>query len=187
MQAQCRIGELFAFVKYLSLIAQGNQGVFCYLQHPKIALSTGYVLNIRMVSTGDKKTELNVYVELKGGQLFPNSMGTWNLRAHPRATFYSAVLDQLFYVDADGHLIPGLVASWTSNNINTEWKLRLQEKLYFHDGRQVSIQDLEFSFLRHIVSTTETPEKSLALSIIDSERVNSSGAYKAGMCTGIKS
>lgn len=113
------------------------------------------------LSAPDSLRELRVFIDLKGGDLYPTAGMTWSFFAYPRATFYNAVLGQLFYVDMAGQLSAGLVEFWQSEQNSTVWTLRLRKEIKFHDGREATSEDLRFSFLRYLRSPIKTPEGEL--------------------------
>lgn len=63
-------------------------------------------------------------------------------------TFSHAVLGQLFYLDNDYNLTPGLVEKFEWKESEKAYYLTLKEGLIFHNGRPVSSKDLEFSIVR---------------------------------------
>jgi ABC-type transport system substrate-binding protein len=57
----------------------------------------------------------------------------------------SAVFDTLATVDVDGNCVPGLAESWTTSDDNTVWTYKLREGILFHDGTELTTEDVQFS------------------------------------------
>jgi peptide/nickel transport system substrate-binding protein len=56
-----------------------------------------------------------------------------------------AVFDTLATVDVDGNCVPGLAESWTASDDNTVWTYKLREGVLFHDGTELTTEDVKFS------------------------------------------
>ena len=67
--------------------------------------------------------------------LFPNN----NIAEH--------VFEKLITLDADSRLIPGLAESWKAVDANT-WEFRLRKGVKFHDGTDLTAEDVAFSIDR---------------------------------------
>jgi len=67
--------------------------------------------------------------------LFPNN----NIAEH--------IFDKLITLDADSRLIPGLAESWKTVNPTT-WEFRLRQGVKFHDGSDLTAEDVAFSIDR---------------------------------------
>jgi peptide/nickel transport system substrate-binding protein len=55
------------------------------------------------------------------------------------------IYDRLAYLDADLKIIPWAIESWNRIDDRT-WDLKLRPGMTFHDGKPVTIQDLQFTF-----------------------------------------
>ncbi len=55
------------------------------------------------------------------------------------------IYDRLAYLDADLKIIPWAIESWNRVDDRT-WDLKLRPGMTFHDGKPVTIQDLQFTF-----------------------------------------
>ncbi|MCS5684950.1 MAG: ABC transporter substrate-binding protein, partial [Acidimicrobiales bacterium] len=58
----------------------------------------------------------------------------------------SAVFDTLAALDADGNCVPYLAESWTSSDDSTVWTYKLREGVLFHDGTELTAEDVKFSY-----------------------------------------
>ncbi|NMG71885.1 ABC transporter substrate-binding protein [Azoarcus communis] len=65
----------------------------------------------------------------------------------PNNAFLHHVFDSLVDVDADGRLISGLAESWVAVDATT-WEFRLRKGVKFHDGSELSAEDVLFSLAR---------------------------------------
>lgn len=150
-----------------------------------LLLMAGSVYLFTVKAETRRKREVSIYIDLKGGELFPTG-GSWNLRAFPRATLYSAVLGQLVYISVNGTPSAGLLESWESDSSFQNWTFRLRRDLKFHNGRQVNSHDLEFSLVRHLLSAYETPEKELLSNIQGSEQIERGTLFKSKVVAGVE-
>ena len=57
------------------------------------------------------------------------------------------VFDALTHVDEDARLIPGLAVSWRAVDATT-WEFRLRRGVRFHDGTELTAEDVVFSIER---------------------------------------
>ncbi|MFI4925961.1 MAG: ABC transporter substrate-binding protein, partial [Vicinamibacteria bacterium] len=67
--------------------------------------------------------------------LFPNN----NIAEH--------IFDKLVQMDADSRMIPGLATSWKALDATT-WEFKLRRGVKFHDGSELTADDVEFSIDR---------------------------------------
>ena len=61
------------------------------------------------------------------------------------------VFDALTHVDEDTRLIPGLATSWRAVDATT-WEFRLRPGVRFHDGTELTAEDVVFSIEPLILS-----------------------------------
>lgn len=59
------------------------------------------------------------------------------------------VYDSLVGRDATGAIVPGLAREWESNEDFTEWTFHLQEGVLFHNGEEMTAEDVAFNVLRY--------------------------------------
>jgi len=69
------------------------------------------------------------------------------LNAAPNNTVARHVFESLVQVDADGQLQPGLAESWRAVDPTT-WEFRLRQGVRFHDGQELTAEDVIFSLDR---------------------------------------
>jgi peptide/nickel transport system substrate-binding protein len=65
----------------------------------------------------------------------------------PNVAMSTHLFDALVNTDADGHLIPGLATSWRAVDPTT-WEFKLRHGVKFHDGSEMTAQDVVFSLDR---------------------------------------
>jgi len=75
------------------------------------------------------------------------SMDPHFLNIAPKINISSHVFDALTQVDEDTRLIPGLAASWRAVDPTT-WEFRLRPGVRFHDGAELTAEDVVFSIER---------------------------------------
>jgi peptide/nickel transport system substrate-binding protein len=75
------------------------------------------------------------------------SMDPHFLNLQPNVNISWHVFDALTHVDADARLIPGLAVSWRALDATT-WEFRLREGVRFHDGSELTADDVVFSIER---------------------------------------
>src|SRR5436190_4105129 len=67
--------------------------------------------------------------------LFPNN----NIAEH--------IFDKLVQMDADSRMIPGLATTWKTIDATT-WEFKLRKGVKFHDGSELTAEDVAFSIDR---------------------------------------
>jgi peptide/nickel transport system substrate-binding protein len=75
------------------------------------------------------------------------SMDPHFLNLQPNLNISWHVFDALTHVDEDTRLIPGLAASWRAIDPTT-WEFRLRRGVRFHDGAELTAEDVVFSIER---------------------------------------
>ena len=80
------------------------------------------------------------------------SMDPHFLNLAPNVNIAWHVFDALTHVDADARLIPGLAVSWRAIDPTT-WEFKLRRGVRFHDGTELTAEDVAFSIDR----TREVP------------------------------
>src|SRR3977135_894344 len=75
------------------------------------------------------------------------SMDPHFLNLQPNINIAWHVFDALTHVDEDARLIPGLAASWRAVDATT-WEARLRRGVRFHDGAELTAEDVVFSMER---------------------------------------
>jgi len=75
------------------------------------------------------------------------SMDPHFLNLQPNVNIGWHVFDALTHVDEDSRLIPGLAVSWRALDATT-WEFRLRRGVRFHDGSELTAEDVVFSIER---------------------------------------
>lgn len=84
----------------------------------------------------------------------PNNNAAWH------------VYDALVHVDADARIVPGLARSWRAIDPTT-WEFKLRKGVKFHDGSELTAEDVVFSLERPATLTTSPgPFTSFVKSIV---------------------
>jgi peptide/nickel transport system substrate-binding protein len=84
----------------------------------------------------------------------------------------SHVFDTLMQVDADAKLIPGLAESWRTVD-DTTWEFKLRRGVLFHDGSELTAEDVVFSLDRPLqFSNRPSGFQSYIKSIVAKEAVD---------------
>ncbi len=76
-----------------------------------------------------------------------SSLDPHYLNIAPNISFASHLFDALVHIDANGHLIPGLATSWKAIDATT-WEFKLRRGVKFHDGSELTADDVIFSLDR---------------------------------------
>lgn len=103
------------------------------------------------------------------------------------SSFMTAVLGTLISIDQNAELKPSLLESFAWDFEKKYYKLKLKEDLVFHNGRKVTIEDLEFSILRSFFASNPNNEGALALSQIKGvDKIKHGQPYASGLVEGVK-
>src|SRR6056297_3953383 len=85
--------------------------------------------------------------------LDPAQLGSWD-----QAVMAANVLEGLVRLSPDGRSIePGVAKSWSVSDDGLVWTFELREDAYFHNGEQVTAEDVKYSFERLIDPATKSP------------------------------
>ena len=77
----------------------------------------------------------------------PTSMDPHFLNLQPNVNIGWHVFDALTHVDEDARLVPGLALSWRALDPTT-WEFKLRRGVRFHDGSELTAEDVVFSIER---------------------------------------
>ncbi|MEM7126164.1 MAG: ABC transporter substrate-binding protein [Chloroflexota bacterium] len=129
------------------MLGLGNAKMFTWFA----VLALSFTACSRQV-VSSSESELNV--ERPRGHLTISSdsvsMST-TLDPHHVDRFYQYVLmgfEQLVTKDIEGNHIPALAISWEPNNDASSWTIKLREGVLFHDGTEMTADDVAYSLLR---------------------------------------
>lgn len=81
---------------------------------------------------------------------WPSDVPNWdpNLRFTPDAQpIFKLLYDQPLDQDVDLSLIPNLVTEWEMSDDGTSLKLVLRDDVFFHNGTQMTAEDIEYTFM----------------------------------------
>jgi peptide/nickel transport system substrate-binding protein len=104
------------------------------------ALATAEVAN----AAGTKKT-LTIGV---GAQTYPAA--PWTVRDHGGLTIASLVGEYLAWQRVDGSLEPRIAESWKPSRKGQSWTFYLRKGVKFHDGTEVTADDVVYTFKSHL-------------------------------------
>ena len=76
-----------------------------------------------------------------------SSLDPHYLNIAPNISLASHLFDTLVLVDANGKLVPGLAISWRATD-DTTWEFKLRRGVKFHDGSEMTADDVLFSLDR---------------------------------------
>ncbi|WP_309127825.1 ABC transporter substrate-binding protein [Microbacterium sp.] len=83
------------------------------------------------------------------------SLSAWNM--------YYAVFDGLTRIASDGSIQPGLAESWTSNDTQDVWEFTIREGVKFHDGTELKVSDIVYTYEKILASDTSTNRVAIAM------------------------
>lgn len=83
------------------------------------------------------------------------SLAAWNM--------YYAVFDGLTRITSDGSIEPGLAESWTSNDTQDVWEFTIREGVKFHDGTDLQVSDIVYTYEKILASDTSTNRVAIAM------------------------
>jgi peptide/nickel transport system substrate-binding protein len=93
-------------------------------------------------ATAGRAAELKIGLAADVSSLDPHY-----LNIAPNISLASHLFDTLVLVDADGKLVPGLALSWRATD-DTTWEFKLRRGVKFHDGSEMTAEDVLFSLDR---------------------------------------
>ncbi|NIZ47096.1 ABC transporter substrate-binding protein [Entomospira nematocerorum] len=79
----------------------------------------------------------------------PESLNPLYITSADMVAVFDNVYDSLLIYDAKGMLTPNLAESWISSDENRCYEVVIQENISFHNGEQLSGEDVVHSFLLH--------------------------------------
>ncbi|KAB8033636.1 ABC transporter substrate-binding protein [Fluviispira multicolorata] len=109
-----------------------------------------------------------------------------NASCDTRHFFMTAVVSLLAYKDKDFNIKPLSLKSFHWDNKNKHYILTIKENLYFTNARKVTIEDLEFSILRHIFAATANEGTIQLINIKGAEKITPGEPFHSGKVEGVK-
>ena len=131
--------------------------------------------------TSSKQDVLSVHLPSKGIVPFTKGASVDAVRATT-----APILGQLIYSSNSYDLEPGLLESFRWDYDKEAYILKMREGLRFHNGRQVSTKDLEFSLLRGFYSSRRSFFVAFLNEIEGVEAIIGSKKFVSGKVSGIK-
>lgn len=90
------------------------------------------------------------------------------------ATVVQQVFDGLVQFDADLNVVPAIAKSWSASRDGQVWTFHLRSGVQFHHGREVTAEDVVYSFTRLLDPKVKSPRSWLF------ERVQGAQAFQTG-------
>ena len=101
-------------------------------------------------------------------------------------TFYNAVLGRLIRLKPNLTTAPGLLSKAYWDFTNHRYVLRIQDGLKFHNGREVTAEDLDFSLVRFFLTKGRADQVAFLRHIAGIENLTPGMKYKSWMVKGIR-
>lgn len=79
------------------------------------------------------------------------------------------VFERFVYIDEDGGAIPGIASEWSVSEDNLEYRFKIAEDRYWHDGSEVTAEDVVFTFNTARVLAEDYGFDSVGISLIGVE------------------
>ena len=129
----------------------------------RIALFAAGLLAMSAAAAADLKIGLSADV---------SSLDPHYLNIAPNINLSSHLFDTLVLVDPNGKLVPGLATSWRTVD-DTTWEFKLRRGVKFHDGSELTADDVLFSLERPATLTASPgPFTSYTRQIVDKKAVD---------------
>jgi peptide/nickel transport system substrate-binding protein len=100
------------------------------------------VLVCSLVAHASSARELRIGLSAEATTMDPHFVA-----AQPNLTVQQHVFEGLVQVDARGRITPGIAQSWSTPDSLT-WEVRLRQGVRFHDGSELTAEDVAFSLER---------------------------------------
>lgn len=139
------------------------------------------VLFVNYSLADSKKDNIIYFCENKFG--YP-----WHDNASSDCTnnFLGAVFGTLISINHIGEMDSELLESFEWDYNYKYYKLKLKDNLYFQNGRKITIEDLEFSILRHRFAKKVSKGSLMFFNLKGIEKIRYGQPYKSGIVEGIK-
>ncbi len=97
--------------------------------------------------TGSNKDTINYAISGEPSTLDPHMISD-----NIATGIFNQIFDKLIRLEADGSLTPGLAESWEMSEDGTEMKLKIRDGVKFHNGEELTTEDVAYSLNRAIES-----------------------------------
>ena len=88
----------------------------------------------------------------------PDTWDPYKIYGTEMKSIFRQIYDLLIDRDPNGKLIPGIAKSWELFD-DTIWQIKLQEGIKFHNGDEVTAEDVEFSIKRILDPKVKSPRR----------------------------
>lgn len=109
------------------------------------------------------KTDIIVGLQLEPPHLDPTSAAAGAIDS----VLYANVFEGLTRFAADGTVVPGLAESWTISEDGLTYTFKLRPGVKFHDGTDMTAEDVKFSLDRARAEDSQNAQKALYTGIAD--------------------
>lgn len=123
---------------------------------------------VLLATSAQSKNDLTIAIQLEPPHLDPTSAAAGAIDS----VLYSNVFEGLTRFAADGSVVPGLAQSWDISEDGLTYTFNLVEGAKFHDGTDLTAEDVKFSLDRARAEDSANAQKALFGSIADVEVVN---------------
>ena len=90
--------------------------------------------------------------------------GTWP-SSFTEAAFNGSLYNNLTEIDVDGHIIGDLAESFEPRDNAKKWAFKIRKGITFHDGKSLTVKDIQESFYFHMGAQSSSAAKSLVSQI----------------------
>lgn len=123
---------------------------------------------VLMASSALAKDDLTIAIQLEPPHLDPTSAAAGAIDS----VLYSNVFESLTRFGPDGSVNPGLAESWTISDDGLTYTFKLREGVTFHDGTDMTADDVVFSLNRTQGEASANAQKALYAGIASVEAVD---------------
>ena len=123
---------------------------------------------VLMATTAVAKDDLTIAIQLEPPHLDPTSAAAGAIDS----VLYSNVFEGLTRFGPDGSVNPGLAESWIISNDGLTYTFKLRTGVKFHDGSDMTAEDVVFSLNRTQGEESTNAQKALYAGIADVEALD---------------
>ena len=123
---------------------------------------------VLMATTAVAKDDLTIAIQLEPPHLDPTSAAAGAIDS----VLYSNVFEGLTRFGPDGSVNPGLAESWIISNDGLTYTFKLRTGVKFHDGSDMTAEDVVFSLNRTQGEESTNAQKALYAGIVDVEALD---------------
>ncbi len=123
----------------------------------RLAMASAVALCAGMGAAQAAKTDLTIALQLEPPHLDPTSAAAGAIDS----VLYSNVFEGLTRFMSDGSVVPGLAESWEISEDGKTYTFKLREGVTFHDGTEMTAEDVKFSLDRARGEDSANAQKAL--------------------------